>query len=121
VWQKESGKPSGGCKLIQPVEYRIENRVKEERKGAYHYHDFKGHNKKDYYTDTCTDLCDYLLNLDPFHNLSFPYRDIRIVLKDFLEYKTIYHTLTLAPHTVSLKHRCSIKYGNDIIVSSLID
>jgi hypothetical protein len=44
--QEETGQPPGCRIALNPVEYWIKHRVKEERKGADHDHDFKGHDEE---------------------------------------------------------------------------
>ena len=54
--QKEMCKPPRDRISIQPVENWIEYRIKEKRKGAYHYHDFECHDKEYDYTSSCYDF-----------------------------------------------------------------
>ena len=41
---------------IQPMEDRIEYGIEEKSKRAYHYHDFKSHDKKNDNTSPCDDI-----------------------------------------------------------------
>jgi hypothetical protein len=53
MWQEEICHPPCCHMAPQMLEYRIENRIKEEGKGADHYHDFKGHDEEDDNSTLC--------------------------------------------------------------------
>ena len=72
VGQEETGEPPSGWILSQPVEHRVEDRVKKEGKRADHDHDFKGHDEKDDYASPCCDIPE-LFKVGPvLHEFSFP-------------------------------------------------
>ena len=54
--QKKGSQPACRPKFVQPMEYRVEDRIEEKSERADHDHDLERHYKKDDDADTGTNL-----------------------------------------------------------------